>query len=405
MEVVLVMKKWVSCLVLSVACLSVGFSIPAFAEADFHIGVMTATVSQAEDDLRGAQALIEKYGDVADGGMVTHITYPDNFTTEVETTISQLVGLADDPKMKAIVTVQGPEGTTEAFRRIREKRPDILLLSTCPLEDPTIVAKVADVCADIDRFNFGYIIAAAVKKMGADTFVHVSFPRHMSMEVISRRFAIMKRACDDFGMKFVSETAPDPTTDVGVAGTQQYLLEKVPAWLEQYGKNTAFFSTNAAHHEPIIKRLIDNKAGFYSFGDMPSTIKGYPGAMNLDLSQEKGDWEAILKKVEQVAVDAGMAGRLGTWKYSFAYTQALGMGEHAKRVLEGKSKITSMQDVRDAYEEQTPGSKWNFSQYEDAGTGAKLRNSFLMFQAPYVLGSGFLDISDVKIPDDIMKIK
>jgi hypothetical protein len=127
--------------------------------------------------------------------------------------------------------------------------------------------------------------------------------------------------------------------------------------------------------------------------------------MNLDLTQEKGDWEAILQKVQKTAVDAGMAGRLGTWKYSFAYTQALGLGEHAKRVLEGQSKITAMQDVLDAYEAQTPDAKWYISQYEDAGTGAKLRNSFLIFQTPYVLGTGYLDLNDVKIPDDIMKIK
>jgi hypothetical protein len=59
----------------------------------------------------------------------------------------------------------------------------------------------------------------------------------------------------------------------------------------------------------------------------------------------------------------------------------------------------------DAYDAQTPGAKWHISQYEDAGTGAKLRNSFLIFQNPYVLGTGYLDMSDVKIPEDIMKIK
>jgi hypothetical protein len=393
-------------LALAVLCIVSSLSSEVLAaEAEFHIGVMTATVSQAEDDLRGAQALIEKYGDVANGGMISHITYPDNFTTEVETTISQLVGLADDPKMKAIVSVQGPEGTTEAFRRIKERRPDILLLAASPLEDPSLIAKVADVCTDVDKFNFGYLIIAAVKKMGADTFMHISFPRHMSYEVISRRFAIMQQACKDLGIKFVSETAPDPTTDVGVAGTQQYLLEKVPAWLEQYGPNTALFSTNSAHHEPMIKRIVDLRAGYYSFGDMPSTIKGYPGAMNLDLSKEKGDWEAILNKLEKAAVDAGVSGRLGTWKFSVGYIHALGMGEHAKRVIEGASKINSGTDVVAAYEVYTPGTEWKMSQYVEAATGAKLRNFFNIYQAPYVLGVGYLDMSDVKIPDDIMSIK
>ena len=94
--------------------------------ADFHIGIATGTVSQSEDDLRGAEALIAEYGAVKDGGMIQHVTYPDNFMDEQETTIAVIVGLADDPKMKAIVVNQAVPGTTEAFRQVKEKRPDIL---------------------------------------------------------------------------------------------------------------------------------------------------------------------------------------------------------------------------------------------------------------------------------------
>ena len=82
------------------------------APAKFHIGIMTGTVSQSEDDLRGAELLIKKYGDASKGGMITHITYPDQFMSEMETTITQLAGLADDPLMKVIVVNQAVPGTT-----------------------------------------------------------------------------------------------------------------------------------------------------------------------------------------------------------------------------------------------------------------------------------------------------
>ena len=94
----------------------------AFAAPAFHIGVATLTVSQAEDTYRGAERLIKEYGDVANGGMIKHVTMPDNFMSEMETTISQIVGLADDPKMKVIVVNQAIPGTAEAFRRVKEKR-------------------------------------------------------------------------------------------------------------------------------------------------------------------------------------------------------------------------------------------------------------------------------------------
>ena len=48
------------------------FALPALAaEADFHIGIMTGTVSQSEDDLRNAELMIQKYGDTATGGIIT----------------------------------------------------------------------------------------------------------------------------------------------------------------------------------------------------------------------------------------------------------------------------------------------------------------------------------------------
>ena len=66
---------------------------------------------------------------------------------------------------------------------------------------------------------------------------------------MSRRLAIMKAACEEFGMKLVEETAPDPTSDVGVSGAQAYILEKVPEWVGKYGEKAAYFCTNDAHTE------------------------------------------------------------------------------------------------------------------------------------------------------------
>ena len=80
-----------------------------------HIGIVTETVSQAEDDFRGAEEMMKRYGAVKDGGMIQHITYPDDFMSQQETTISQIVALADDPNMKAIIVNNAVPGTAEAF--------------------------------------------------------------------------------------------------------------------------------------------------------------------------------------------------------------------------------------------------------------------------------------------------
>ena len=370
----------------------------ALADAPFHIGVMTGTVSQSEDPLRGAERLVEKFGAVADGGMVNHLTYPDNFMQEMETTISLIVSLASDPKMKAIIVSDAIPGTVEGFRRVRELRPDILLFAGGPQEDPKMISEVADVSLIVDTLSRGYLSAIEAKKLGADTFVHITFPRHMSFALLSRMRDITKAACEEIGLKFVSVGAPDPTSDVGVAGAQQFILEKVPAWIEQYGKNSAFFATNDALQEPLVRRVAELGA-IYIEPAYASPTLGYPGALGIKFAKEdKGDWPKILKKVEDAVVEAGAAGRMATWAYSYPYSCVVGLGEHAKRVIEGKSKLLDKNDLMEALNESTPGAEWNSSYYVDADD-IKLKNFFLIYQDSYILGEGHLNMTSEIIPE------
>ena len=375
----------------------------SYAAAPFHIGVMTGTVSQQEDELRGAEKLMEIYGDEAHGGMVKHVTYPDNFMQEMETTISQIVGLADDPKMKVIIASTAVPGTTEAFRRVKEKRPDILCLAGNSQEDPGVISSVADLTVNANDIYRGYLLPVAAKKMGAKNFVHISFPRHMSYELLSRRRNIMEATCKDIGVNFHFETAPDPVSDVGVAGAQQFILEKVPAWLEKYGKETAFFCTNDAQTEPLIRQIV-NYGGYFVEPDYASPLMGYPGALGLDLTAEKGNFPEIVKKVEEVIKQKGASGRLGTWVYSHPYVVTAGLGELGKRVVEGKAKLT-VEDFIAACKGITPGIKVNGSRYTDVSTGVERTNYIMVYQDTYVFGKGYLGMTEIEVPKKYLSIK
>ncbi|MDR3148383.1 MAG: DUF3798 domain-containing protein, partial [Treponema sp.] len=157
------------------------------ADGPFHIGILTETVSQAEDDLRGAEELIRRYGRVSEGGIIQHVTYPDNFMDQQEVFISQVTAMADDPLMKAIIINNAIPGTAEAFKRVRERRPDILLIAAEAHEDPLVIQETADLATNADFISRGYLIPWAAKQLGADTFVHISFPRHMSYESLGLR--------------------------------------------------------------------------------------------------------------------------------------------------------------------------------------------------------------------------
>ena len=396
-------KSFILFLLAAFAVMSVGTAAFA-ANAKFHIGIVTGTVSQSEDDLRGAELLIKKYGDVAKGGMIKHLTYPDNFMSEMETTIAQIAGLADDPKMKVVVVNQAIPGTTEGFRRIKEKRPDILCFAGEAHEDPNVISSVADMSAHTDFVYRGYLIIDTAKKLGCKTFVHISFPRHMSYETLGRRRAIMEQACKDLGIKFVFETAPDPTSDVGVAGAQQFILEKVPAWVQKYGKNTAFFCTNDAQTEPLLKQVAKQGALFVE-PDLPSPLMGYPGAFGIDLKKEAGDWPAIMKKVEKTVVAAGGKGRMGTWSYSYGWSTTCALAEYGKRIVEGKAKLYNLKDLWKCYDKYTPGAAWNGAPYYDMAKDMKIKKFTLVYQDTYVFGKGYMKATDVKVPAKYLKLK
>lgn len=372
------------------------------AEETPHIGIITGSVSQSEDDRRGAEAFQAKYGE----DMVKLAIYPDNFTEELETTIQTIVNMSDDPQMKAIIVNQAVPGTTEAFRQIKERRPDILCIAGEAHEDLPEIGSAADLVTNNDFVARGYLIIRTAHELGCDTFVHISFPRHMSYETMSRRVAVMKAACEEFGMEFVLETAPDPTQDVGVAGAQAYVLEKVPEWTEKYGEKAAYFCTNDAHTEPLLKQLM-TYGGYFIEADLPSPLMGYPGALGLDLTEEAGDFAKILAKVESAVVEAGGAGRFGTWAYSYGYTMSAGLAEHALNVINGESELADIDDIAKAFSAYSPDAAWNGSNYTNAETGVKSDNTFLVYQDTYIMGDPgyYMGSTEVEVPEVYFTVK
>ena len=367
-----------------------------------HIGIVTGSVSQSEDDRRGAEAFQAMYGE----DMVKLAIYPDNFTEELETTIQTIVNLSDDPDMKAIIVNQAVPGTTEAFRRIKESHPDILCIAGESHEDLPEIGSAADLVCNNDFVARGYLIIRTAHELGCDTFVHISFPRHMSYETMSRRVAIMQAACEEFGMKFVLETAPDPTSDVGVAGAQAYILEKVPEWVEKYGQKAAYFCTNDAHTEPLLKQLLEY-GGYFIEADLPSPTMGYPGALGIDLTAEAGDYAKILAKVEEAICEKGGADRFGTWAFSYGYTVSAGLAQHALNVINGESELCDIDDIAKAYEVFSPGAAWNGSNYTNAETGVKAENTFLVYQDTYIMGNPghYMGSTSVEVPEKYFTIK
>ena len=312
----------------------------------FKIGIVTGTVSQNEDEYRGAEAAIAKYPD-----LIKHVTYPDNFMQEQETYIAQITGLAADPEVKAIIVNQAVPGTIAAVRRVRETRPEMIFIAGEPHEDPPLLEREVEVTLIPNQPERGKTIPQLAKKMGATALLHYSFPRHMSYAQLAERRDLMRAECEELGMEFVDVNAPDPMGEGGIPASQQFILEDVPRQVAKYGKDIALFSTNCAMQEPLIAAALQTGAIFPE-QCCPSPTHGYPGALALEITDEiKGNFPAIMEAIDDKIVEAGRAGRFATWPVATGFLHSIGGVEVAKLALEGKLDLNDIDAVSEVISE------------------------------------------------------
>lgn len=300
-------------------------------DKDYKIGIITGTVSQGEEEYQSAQNMLAKYGD-----MIVTATYPDNFSSETETTIANVVSLSSDPKVKAIVFVQAVPGASAAIDKVRETRPDMLFISGVAAEDPATISSKSDIVMLVDEISMGKTIPQKAAEMGAKTFIHYSFARHLSYATIAARRELMVQECKELGINFVDVTAPDPTGDAGLSGAQQFIIEDVPRQIAEYGKDTAFFSTNCGMQEPLI-RSIWEQGGIFPQQCCPSPYHGYPAAFNINVTGHEGDVQYMLDSIQEKLVEKGQEKRMSTWSVPVNMLMVEAGVDYAIEHLEGRT--------------------------------------------------------------------
>ena len=338
---------------------------------DYKIGIITGTASQGDEEITQATKMKEKYGD-----KIVTATYPDNFTAETETMISNAVAMASDPEVKAIVWCQAVPGTAAAIDKVRETRPDMVFIAGTPGEDPGVIDPKADIVLQVDEPGCGVVIPPQAKKQGAKTLIHYSFPRHMSYALIVARHENMKKACAEQGIEFVDVTAPDPTGDSGITGAQQFILEDVPRQIEKYGPDTCFFTTNCGMQEPLIRSVFENKA-IYTLQCCPSPFHAFPAALNIDMTGHEADVDFMIEQMQKKVDEAGMTGRVSTWGVPCNMLFVEAGVEYAVKMLEGETDgILDEEVLIQTLEECAKDVEIDVNKYEE--NGKKAENHYLV---------------------------
>lgn len=339
-------------------------SVSVAETADYKIAIITGTTSQGEEEFRAAEALAAKYPDI-----VLTATYPDNFSSEIEATKATITQYAFDESVRAIIVCQAVPGCAAAFQEVREMRDDILLIAGVPQEAASAITSAADMVLYSDEPQQGTQIVQIIKNWGCDVLVHYSFPRHMAMETIVARHTVMADACKEAGIEFVDRTAPDPTAEAGPSASQQFILEDVPAVMNEYaGKKVAFFTTNCGMQEPLQTAVLTQENAYYPLPCCPSPYHAFPASMEIGTTSEDwGDAKAYLGKIAEKLAEHDALGRFSTWPVGVNMSYIFAGYEYAVKWIEGE--ITERNDRDAIYAELCAAAgveSLDFAEYTDA---------------------------------------
>jgi len=269
-----------------------------------------------------ADQMIEKYGE----DKIIRRYWPVLFAQEEELMAQIIEELGSDPAIRAIIIGDAVLNTNAAFEQLRRTRDDIFVVF-CVLgggESSYDMAQIADLVLRKDEVRIGEAIILQAQNLGAENFIHYSFPRHMNIPLLAARRDVMREAAERSGINFIELNAPDLMSD-GMLIAQTFLSQDIPRQIELYGVDTAIFGTQCGIQDQIIQQVIKTGAIFPSPCD-PSPYHGFPTALGITPYFPSGEYnergeEVMRLKITSEVVNAimtslsdkNMTGRLSTW--------------------------------------------------------------------------------------------
>ena len=102
---------------------------------------------------------------------------------------------------------------------------------------------------------------------------------------------------------------------------------------------------------------------------------------------------------------------MGTWAFSYGYTNSVALTEVGQQMVKAGvdhknfARKFKKEDLFAAYAKATPGAKWNGSFYTDIQTGVVKKNHILLYQDTYIFGKGYLEMTNVVVPEKYFTFK
>lgn len=316
---------------------------------DKKVAILVAAESQYTEDYRAAKELETKFPD-----KITVKEYPETSKRvagdpEIMTISKEI---AADAAYGAIIYARATQYTADAIRVAKEVNPDIKTVCVEPEGSVDRLSKKSDLIICVDWVKAANDIVAAAKEQGAEYFLMFSHTRHISgssaLDSIVMLYATAKNAfevaCEEQGISFVFDTAPDPNYSGGINDVNRYMREAVARHIDSgkiAGKNVAVFSTDTFAQEELLK-IADEKGFIYLSPSFPTAYDGLREAFEIDMPENVADVSAYVANAKEAV--SGEA-RYSIYNYPLASVMLYTAVYSTFDILSGKATAENLGEM------------------------------------------------------------
>lgn len=289
---------------------------------DFKVAVVTQPLSEDKVGYNIVEELVKEYkeaneidkekdGETRVEQTIKHIVLPENFTSNIDSSIDKIVKLAEDKEIQAIVVSTEQAGLLPALQKVKEKRPEIITISAPMGDDKNQLSQYVDVNLGTNIEERGRVLVERSKEMGAKSFIHYASKDDLKDANISKRLEKIKETCKNLGLQFVQVNTPNINNEEDKNKVKQFLNEDIEKQVKKYGKDINVFGVNECMDEVILTKALELK---YIVAEQsnPSPIQTYPEVMGLKISKaDAQNYDKINDMISEKAKSVGMSNRLG----------------------------------------------------------------------------------------------
>ena len=338
------------------------------------IGLMTGSGFLDDISYLAAKKTVKKYGFDNFLWRTWSVSSIDTYSD-----IDRLEILVNDSEVDSILINPSRANIHNILRGFRESRDDTFYICIDAMDDLGVLSSQADIVLVIDKLYMGKAMVRQAKKMGAETFVHYSYSRHIDKFLYSERRELMRKECENLGMTFLDIKSIDPAND-GIAVAREFFQESVLNIIKEYGNKTAFFSLCFYSPNDLLKQVIGANAIFVQTNSA-SPYHGFSETFGIEFWSE-GELiphEILNNEIKKAVAQENMTGRISNWpvdpnamltEVSIEYAIKRQKGEAPQEGIDVELLAQMMADYA--------GVKVYLTPYTDLETGETYENVLMM---------------------------